>query len=64
PDLVGAFACELAPARAALRHWLTSPPAERAATDALAGPPMPDGPDGDGMTGRSATADRLSAGMR
>ncbi|MFF0317634.1 acyl-CoA dehydrogenase family protein [Micromonospora sp. NPDC005252] len=64
PDLVVAFAGELAPARAALRHWLTSPPAERAATDALAGPPTPDGPDGDGVPGRSATADRLSAGMR
>ncbi|MET8366535.1 hypothetical protein ABZU53_23515, partial [Micromonospora sp. NPDC005194] len=63
-DLVGAFAGELAPARAALRHWLTSPPAERAATDAVAGPSTPDVPDGDGVPGRSATADRLSAGMR
>ncbi|WP_374109330.1 hypothetical protein, partial [Micromonospora sp. MH99] len=63
-DLVVAFAGELAPARTVLRHWLTSPLTEPAgpATDAPAGPSTPDRPDG--VTGRSATADRLGAGVR
>ncbi|MFG1650033.1 acyl-CoA dehydrogenase family protein [Micromonospora sp. NPDC049275] len=79
-DLVAAFAGELAPARAALRHWLTTPPSDGPSRD---GPdrdssdrdgsdrdrPGREGLDSDGVvtdatTRPSAAGDRLGAGMR